>query len=82
MRLFGLFMLIFIMWIMIMTVSFFLVFIIGPLHINVFHNTMDRFISSIIKASMAIGLVIVLILLLGFPENEIFTKSVTEERIV
>jgi hypothetical protein len=75
MRLFGLFMLIFIMWIMIMTVSFFLVFIIGPLHINVFHNTMDRFISSIIKASMAIGLVIVLILLLGFLKTKYLQKA-------
>jgi hypothetical protein len=75
MRLFGLFMLIFIMWIMIMTVSFFLVFIIGPLHINVFHNTMDRFISSIIKASMAIGLVIVLILLLSFLKTKYLQKA-------
>jgi hypothetical protein len=75
MRLVGLFMLIFIMWIMIMTVSFFLVFIIGPLHINVFHNTMDRFISSIIKASMAIGLVIVLILLLGFLKTKYLQKA-------
>lgn len=75
MRLFGLFMLIFIMWIMIMTVSFFLVFIIGPLHINVFHNTMDRLISSIIKASLAIGLVIVLILLLGFLKTKYLQKA-------
>jgi hypothetical protein len=75
MRLFGLFMLIFIMWIMIMTVSFFLVFIIGPLHINVFNNTMDRLISSIIKASLAIGLVIVLILLLGFLKTKYLQKA-------
>jgi hypothetical protein len=75
MRLFGLFMLIFIMWIMIMTVSYFLVFIIGPLHINVFHNTMDRLISSIIKASLAIGLVIVLILLLGLLKTKYLQKA-------
>jgi hypothetical protein len=75
MRLLGLFMLIFIMWIMIMTVSYFLVFIIGPLHINVFHNTMDRLISSIIKASLAIGLVIVLILLLGFLKTKYLQKA-------
>lgn len=75
MRLFGLFMLIFIMWIMIMTVSYFLVFIIGPLHISVFYNTMDRLISSIIKASLAIGLVIVLILLLGFLKTEYLQKA-------
>jgi hypothetical protein len=75
MRLFGLFMLIFIMWIMIMTVSYFLVFIIGPLHISVFYNTMDRLISSIIKASLAIGLVIVLILLLGFLKTKYLQKA-------
>ena len=75
MRLFGLFMMIFIMWIMIMTVSYFLVFIIGPLHISVFYNTMDRLISSIIKASLAIGLVIVLILLLGFLKTEYLQKA-------
>jgi len=75
MRLFGLFMLIFVMWIMIMTVSYFLVFIIGPLHINVFHNTMDRLISSIIKASLAIGLVIVLILLLGLLKTKYLQKA-------
>ena len=65
MRLFGLFILIFIMWIMIMVVSYFLIFIIGPLHINVFNNSTDKLISSVIKASLAIGLVVVLILLLG-----------------
>ena len=75
MRLFGLFMLIFIMWIMIMTVSYFLVFIIGPLHINVFYNTTDRLISSIIKASLAIGLVIVLILLLGLLKTKYLQKG-------
>ncbi len=65
MRLFGLFMLILIMWIMIMIVSYFLVFIIGPLHISLFNNSTDRLISSIVKATLAIGLVVVLILLLG-----------------
>ncbi|TLX84193.1 MAG: hypothetical protein E6L04_07470 [Thaumarchaeota archaeon] len=63
------------MWIMIMTVSYFLVFIIGPLHISVFYNTMDRLISSIIKASLAIGLVIVLILLLGFLKTKYLQKA-------
>ncbi|MFZ0656209.1 MAG: hypothetical protein WAM19_06150 [Nitrososphaeraceae archaeon] len=65
MILFDLFMLIFIMWIMIMIVSYFLIFIIGPLHIDIFHNSYDRLITSIVKASSAIGLVVVLILLLG-----------------
>jgi hypothetical protein len=60
MILFDLFMLIFIMWIMIMIVSYFLIFIIGPLHIDIFHNSYDRLITSIVKASSAIGLVVVL----------------------
>jgi hypothetical protein len=75
MRLFGLFILIFIMWIMIMVVSYFLIFIIGPLHINVFNNSTDKLISSIIKASLAIGLVVVLILLLGFLKTKYLRKT-------
>ena len=65
MIMFGLFALIFIMWSMIMIVSYFLIFIIGPFHITLFNNSTDGLVSSIIKASLAIGLVVVLILLLG-----------------
>jgi len=74
MRLFDLFMLIFIMWIMIMIVSYFLIFIIGPLHVDIFHNSSDRMITSIIKASSAIGLVVVLILLLGILKTKYLEK--------
>lgn len=74
MILFDLFMLIFIMWIMIMIVSYFLIFIIGPLHIDIFHNSYDRLITSIIKASSAIGLVVVLILLLGILKTKYLQK--------
>lgn len=74
MRLFDLFMLIFVMWIMIMIVSYFLIFIIGPLHIEIFHNSSDRLITSIIKASSAIGLVVVLILLLGILKTKYLQK--------
>ncbi|MDW0288930.1 MAG: hypothetical protein QN650_04855, partial [Nitrososphaeraceae archaeon] len=69
-----LFMLIFIMWIMIMIVSYFLIFIIGPLHIDIFHNSYDRLITSIIKASSAIGLVVVLIILLGILKTKYLQK--------
>lgn len=75
MRLFGLFMLIFIMWMMIMIVSYFLVFIIGPLQVNLFHNSTDRLVSSIIKASLAIGLVVVLILLLDILKTKYLQKT-------
>ena len=74
MILFDLFMLIFIMWMMVMTVSYFLIFIIGPLHIDIFHNSSDRLITSIIKASSAIGLVVVLILLLGILKTKYLEK--------
>jgi hypothetical protein len=74
MRLFDLVMLIFIMWIMIMIVSYFLIFIIGPLHIEIFHNSSDRLITSMIKASSAIGLVVVLILLLGMLKTKYLQK--------
>ena len=74
MILFDLFMLIFIMWVMIMIVSYFLIFIIGPLHIDIFHNSSDRLITSIIKASSAIGLVVVLILLLGILKTKYLEK--------
>ncbi|HYY87037.1 MAG TPA: hypothetical protein VE594_08035 [Nitrososphaeraceae archaeon] len=75
MRMFGLFALIFIMWSMIMIVSYFLIFIIGPLHITLFNNTTDRLISSIIKASLAVGLVVVLILLLGILKTKYLRKT-------
>jgi len=62
------------MWMMIMTVSYFLIFIIGPLHIDIFHNSSDRLITSIIKASSAIGLVVALILLLGILKTKYLEK--------
>jgi len=79
MILFDLFMLIFIMWIMIMIVSYFLIFIIGPLHIDIFHNSSDRLITSIIKASSAIGLVVVLILLLGILKTKYLQKMLLKK---
>lgn len=75
MRLFGLFILIFVMWIMIMVVSYFLIFIIGPLQINVFNNSTDKLITSVTKASLAIGLVVVLILLLGILKTKYLRKT-------
>jgi hypothetical protein len=75
MRMFGLFALIFIMWSMIMIVSYFLIFIIGPFHITLFNNSTDRLVSSIIKASLAIGLVVVLIVLLGILKTRYLRKT-------
>ena len=75
MRMFGLFALIFIMWSMIMIVSYFLIFIIGPFHITLFNNSTDGLVSSIIKASLAIGLVVVLIVLLGILKTRYLRKT-------
>ncbi|MDW0209647.1 MAG: hypothetical protein QOC42_07600 [Nitrososphaeraceae archaeon] len=57
-----------------MIVSYFLIFIIGPLHIDIFHNSYDRLITSIVKASSAIGLVVVLIILLGILKTKYLQK--------
>ncbi|HET6717924.1 MAG TPA: hypothetical protein VFG90_12395 [Nitrososphaeraceae archaeon] len=58
-----------------MIVSYFMIFIIGPLHINMFNNSTDKLISSIVKASLAIGLVVVLILLLGVLKTKYLRKT-------
>ncbi|HXW11484.1 MAG TPA: hypothetical protein VD694_01900 [Nitrososphaeraceae archaeon] len=58
-----------------MIVSYFLIFIIGPLHITLFNNSTDKLISSIVKASLAIGLVVVLILLLGILKTRYLRKT-------
>jgi hypothetical protein len=77
---FGLFALIFVMWSMIMIVSYFLIFIIGPLHITLFDNSTDGLISSIVKASLAIGLVVVLILLLGILKTRYLRKTLLKSK--
>jgi hypothetical protein len=65
MEIIGIFGLVFAMWLMIIVVSFFLIVVVAPLHISVFHNITDRYITSVIQAIFAIGIVIVLISLLG-----------------
>jgi hypothetical protein len=61
----GIFGLVIVMWLMIIVVSFFLIVVVAPLHISVFHNITDRYITSAIQAIFAIGIVIALISLLG-----------------
>jgi chromate transport protein ChrA len=65
MEIIGIFGLVFVMWLMIILVSFFLIMVVAPLHISVFHNTTDRYITSAIQAVFALGIVIALISLLG-----------------
>jgi chromate transport protein ChrA len=61
----GILGLVFVMWLMIILVSFFLIVVVAPLHISVFHNPTDRYITSAIQAVFALGIVIALISLLG-----------------
>ena len=65
MKLLGLFGMIFLMWVMINTVSLFLIMAVAPLHIFIFHNITDRFITSAVQAVLAIGIVIILIIVLS-----------------
>jgi choline-glycine betaine transporter len=65
MEIIGIFGLVFVMWLMIILVSFFLIVVVAPLHISVFHNTTDRYITSAFQAVFALGIVIALISLLG-----------------
>ena len=65
MKLLGLFGMIFLMWVMINTVSLFLIVVVAPLHISIFHNFTDRFITSLVQAVLAIGIVIILIIVLS-----------------
>ena len=54
-----------IMWIMILTVAAFLIIIVVPIDIVLFRDRIDRLITSIIQASIAIGIVLILILTLS-----------------
>jgi len=53
------------MWIMILTVAAFLIIIVVPIDIVLFRDRTDRLITSIIQASIAIGIVLILILTLS-----------------
>ncbi len=65
MKLLGLFGVIFLMWFMIIAVSLFLIVVVAPLHISIFHNLMDRLITSAVQAILAIGIVVILIIVLS-----------------
>jgi len=71
----GLFGLIIIMWLMIILVSLFLISIVAPLHLFVFHNSTDRYITSAIQAFLAVGIVIVLILLLSKMKSQYLRRK-------
>lgn len=65
MKLLGLFGMIFLMWLMIIAVSLFLIVVVAPLHISIFHNLTDRLITSAVQAILAIGIVVILIIVLS-----------------
>jgi hypothetical protein len=54
-----------IMWIMILTVAAFLIIIVVHIDVVLFRDRIDRLITSIIQASIAIGIVLILILTLS-----------------
>ncbi|MGC2428660.1 MAG: hypothetical protein WA421_16625 [Nitrososphaeraceae archaeon] len=58
-----------IMWIMILTVAAFLVMIVVPIDVVLFRDRIDRLITSIIQASIAIGIVLILIFALSMMKN-------------
>jgi len=50
-------------------VSLFLIAVVAPLHLSIFHESIDRYITSAIQALLAVGVVIILIVLLGKMKN-------------
>ena len=54
-----------VMWIMILTAAAFLIIIVVPIDVVLFRDRIDRLITSIIQASIAIGIVLILILTLS-----------------
>ena len=58
-----------IMWIMILTVAAFLVMIVVPIDVVLFRDRIDRLITSIIQASIAFGIVLILIFALSMMKN-------------
>ena len=71
---------IFLMWVMINTVSLFLIVVIAPLHISIFHNITDRIITSAVQAVLAVGIVIILIILLSKMKSLYLTRSINITR--
>lgn len=63
------------MWLMIILVSLFLIAIVAPLHLFVFHNNTDRYITSAIQAFLGVGIVIVLILLLSKMKSQYLRRK-------
>ena len=71
----GLFGFVFVMWILIIIGGGFLVMILGPLSISCYGD-FDFFLASIIKAIIAITLVIIWILILSKLKNWIFKNEI------
>lgn len=59
---------------MVVMVSLFLIAVVAPLHLSIFHESIDRYITSAIQALLAVGVVIILIVLLGKMKNH-YLKS-------
>ncbi|MCV0393092.1 MAG: hypothetical protein K5790_07365 [Nitrosopumilus sp.] len=72
---FGLFGFLFIMWLLILAGGAIVVTILGPISVSGYGD-LDWFISSVIKAVIAILLVVIWILILSKVKNWIFRKEI------
>jgi hypothetical protein len=72
----GLFIFITLMWAMILGVSAFLIIFVAPIHFSLFGEKVDRLIISIVQASIAI--VILVVLVLGFSKLK---KTYVEKKL-
>jgi hypothetical protein len=69
-----------IMWIMILTVAAFLIIIVVPIDIVLFRDRIDRLITSIIQASIAIGIVLILILTLSMMKKIYMQRKLSDRK--
>ena len=61
MRLLGLLGFIAVMWMMILAITAFLIYFVAPIDFVFFRNGLDRFIVSLIQASIAIVIIVILV---------------------
>jgi hypothetical protein len=75
MSLVGLMGFITVMWIMILAVAAFLIIFVAPIDVVLFRDGIDRLITSIVQASIAIAIVVILILGLSIMKKIYMQKN-------
>ncbi len=71
----SLFLFIGVIWLVLISVSAFLVIFIAPIEVNIFQNRTDLYVTSIIQAIVAILVVILLIFILSFLKRMYIQKK-------